>query len=485
MREDLRRTSIQPSQVKAAFWPRDTLLPVSENVEYFAPYPQHRIPELLQQLDKSSFLHSQAGSDAKYPYVIHIDRIRPESHCHSRSRGSAGVSRIAQNVYHVSDTYVQPSDREERNRSQYERPQWHSKANYADDYCTSDEPDWWTEYEYPSDSEDVQSMNEDDSRSERSSTSSSKDSFDSAESPGIASPISQSHLPPSAIGVCTSRSPPPLTPNLFVDNAPPQGSVASHASLHEPTQDGICTINSENQANVSSSQIPSLSTTNGQPTNDSLESLSGSSSNDSLVDVLEYESGNAKRAITGFFNPRVQAGLAPPKRKRGHRYSSESSKSNDSEGNLEGDHKKQRTILSSLGNVELLLLRRPPSWSTAQKLVAARQKIKASAGFQSRDQSGTNKSVLGSAQLAKKKESILDGGRAAWNRIKESSSKKSLSPSSIANLKAITSPSAISQSQASPSVTLSQPLSAQDKSTRRTTIGRPPKAPGTVVWKLN
>ncbi|KAG8757724.1 hypothetical protein FRC12_010224, partial [Ceratobasidium sp. 428] len=480
----LRKTSIQPPHIKAAFWPRDTLLPVSENVEYFAPYPQHWIPELLQQLDESSFLHSQTGSNAKYPYVVHIDRVRPESHCYSRSRGSVGVSRIAKNVYHVSDTYVQPSDREERSRSQYERPQWHSKANYADDYCTSDEPDWWTEYEYPSDSEDVQSMNEDDSRSERSSTSSSKDSFDSAESPGIASPISQSHLPPSAMGVRTSQSPPPPTPNLLVDNTPPQGSVTSHASLREPIQDGICTINSENQANVSSSQISSLSTTNGQPTNASLESLSGSSNDDSLIDVLEYESGNAERAIPGFFNPRVQAGLAPPKRKRGHRYS-ESSKSNDSQGSLEGDHKKQRTILSSLGDVELLLLRRPPSWSTAQKLVAARQKTKASAGFQSRDQSGTNKSVLGSAQLAKKKESVLDGGRAAWNRIKESSSKKSLSPSSIANLKAITSPPAISQSQASPSVTLSQPSRAQDKSTRRTTIGRPPKAPGTVVWKLD
>ncbi|KAG9128059.1 hypothetical protein FRC07_005646 [Ceratobasidium sp. 392] len=476
---DLRDTSIQPSQLKAAFWPTNTRLPVLENMEYFAPHPQYRIPELLQQLEKSSFLHSKTDPKPKAPYVIHVDRVRPKSYGYNRSRGSTGVSRIANNVYHVSDVYVQPSDREERGRFWHERPRYYSEDYPDGDYysvCEYDGvgDDWSLEDERSSDSEGLETMNEDNSDDELASTLSSENSFDSTESPDIASSTYQGHMPPAPVSAHTLRSPSPPMPEPFSDKVLSEWPIVLQDNLDDLSQGNGHVGESRGQESTSNASGSPRSTAGRRITVGTLEVPDGDSSNTSLADVFERESRNAERAIPGFFNPRAQAGLAPPKRKRGLWSSSESSKGYDSEE----EHKKQRTSLSVLGDVELLLLRRPPPWFTVQKLIDAKQKTKASTGLRPQNQAGTDKPELCSAQLSKKRKNGLDGAKTAWNLIRNSSSKKSASSSS-----STAHPLATNESQASPSATLPQPSQKEDKRARRTTIGRPPKAPGTAVWK--
>jgi hypothetical protein len=154
--EDLRETSVDPSQLKGAFWPQSALLPVLDNVECFAPYPQHRIPALLQTLEKSAFLHSQNDPDAQEPYVIHIDRVRAGARNRSPPRASGEVSRIAGNAYHVSDTYIQPSDRPERRWSGYERDQDYDDDYYEEDCYDLGGPEWF-EDEAHNDSDSLRS----------------------------------------------------------------------------------------------------------------------------------------------------------------------------------------------------------------------------------------------------------------------------------------------------------------------------------------
>ncbi|KAG8690980.1 hypothetical protein FRC08_010305 [Ceratobasidium sp. 394] len=482
---DLRGTSVQPSQLKASFWPQSTLLPVSENMEYFAPCPQHRIPELLQELEKSSFLHSQGDAKAKAPYVIHVDRIRPSSYGNRSFRGSAGVSRIAENAYHVSSTYVQPSDREEKYWPRYERPQYYSEDDYDDNgysYSGFDVPDngWWSEDERSSDSEDLQSINEDDSGGDISDTSSSsEDSPEPAESQD-ASPTDQEPIPSSPISTRTIQSSSSPVPDLPVGDWSAERSAMSPTGLNELIQNDAHTALEDDEEDSLNAQDSPRPTHNSHPTEEIILGSSESDSSDVVLDdVIDRETRNAAQAIPGFFNPRAQAGLAPPTRKRPRRYSFESSRSYDSEE----EHKKQRTNLSILGDVELLLLRRPPPWSTVQKLIVAKQKIKASAELQSRGQGGAGQSGVSLAQPAQKK-ATPDGAKAVWNLIRASSSKKSTLPSSSSGSMPASSRPAITAGRAFPLAALSQPSQAQAKPVRRTTLGRPPKAPGTVVWKL-
>ncbi|KAG8746328.1 hypothetical protein FRC10_005317 [Ceratobasidium sp. 414] len=474
---DLRETSVRPSQLKAAFWPQSALLPVLENVEYFAPYPQYKVPELLQKLEKSSFLHSQNDSEAKVPYVIHIDRVRPESYGYRSSRGSDRVSRIAENAYHVSSTYVQPSDREERNRPRYERPQdpWNvCDDDYFASYASEElDNGLLSEDEQFSDSEDLQGMGEDDSDGNLSDTSSSGDSPDPIMSRDASPPTYQEPMPSSPISTRTVQSPSPA-PSLLAGGPSPEWPTALPTGLNELPQTTTHMAGSDGQGDSPNTQNSLRLTPNSE---DILEPSDDDSSDVFLDDVLNRESENAAQVIPGFFNSRAEAGLAPPKRKRTRRYSSETSRSYDSEE----ESKRQRTNLSSLGDVKLLLLRRPPPWSTVQKLIVAKQKIKASVGLQSRGQGGTGESPP--AQLAQKKV-IPDGDKAMWNLIRASSTKKPIPPSSSSGPTPAGSRSAINASQASRLATPPQPSQAQDKPVRRTTIGRPPKAPGTVIWAL-
>ncbi|KAG8687283.1 hypothetical protein FRC08_012068 [Ceratobasidium sp. 394] len=452
---DLRETSVRPSQLKATFWPQSTLLPVSENMEYFAPCPQHRIPELLQELEKSSFLHSQNDPKAKAPYVIHVDRVSPNSYGNRLFRSSAGVSRIAENAYYVTD--------------------------YDDNgYPDSRFDGWWSEDEQSSvDSEDLQSMNEDDSGSDISDTSStSEDSPEPAESQD-ASPTDQEPMPSSPIGTRTIQSSSSPVPDLPAGDLSAERSAMSSTGLNELVQNDTHTASEEDEEDTLNSQDSPRHTHNSHPTEETLGSSKSDSSDVFLDDILDLETGNTAQAIPGFFNPRAQAGLAPPKRKRRRRYSSESSRSYDSEE----EHKKQRTNLSSFGDVELLLLRRPPPWSTVQKLIVAKQKIKASAQLQSWGQGGAGQSGVSLSQPAQKK-ATPGGAKAVWNLIRASSSKKSTLPSSSPSSMPASSRPAINAGRAFPLATLSQPSQAQAKPVRRTTLGRSPKAPGTVVWKL-
>jgi hypothetical protein len=199
-----------------------------------------------------------------------------------------------------------------------------------------------------------------------------------------------------------------------------------------------------------------------------------------LDDVLEQESRNAE-AIPGFFNSRVQAGLAAPKRKLTTRDSSESLESHDSEDGP----KRRKMNLSGLGDVELLLLRKPPPWSIVERIVAAKRKAATLTNVKVHSQDGTGKPEVPVAQLAKKRKVSSDGALAAWNLIKASSSKKSTPPSSSSGSPLTVPPRATNASQASQvrSPAVPQPSQGQDKPVRRTTLGRAPRAAGTSLWK--
>ncbi|QRV94012.1 alkaline ceramidase [Ceratobasidium sp. AG-Ba] len=459
-----------PSQLKT-FWPTQTRLSALENTEYFAPNPLCMIPALLQQLESSSFLHSQDDPNAKTPYVIHVDRIRPEPLARSRPRSTTSVSRVGQNAFYVGASYIEPSQREEKPwPNYYKRYDYSAEEDVNDDWYSSGSPDWpvddMSDQGSLNGSDDSLNENEVSSDDDSASISSSRQSSEGAGHSDSGPSIPQAAAP----SFQTTPSSPPFS-------SPPASSFSNNNQPSDrPTLPDVGSVNSTlrnefvpHSRNSDSEILPAVTS---QP-----DHSDGESDNSMLQEALERENETTSQAISRFFNTRAQAGLAPP-RKYLKSYSSDSSSSYDSEKR----RKRRRVEFSDFGDVELALIRKPPPWQTVQRLIDAKSKLGAARELQSQDQQKPG--AHASAQPARTRKLATNGALIAWNSILASSSKKSTPPSDGSGLAMAGPSNEVRHSQHPPSATLPRLSQMKDKPVRRTTIGRPPTDPGTFVRKL-
>lgn len=233
------------------------------------------------------------------------------------------------------------------------------------------------------------------------------------------------------------------------------------------TQEQLRGVNSR-QEHVPSSPTPSIS-------HSSQDSGDDEPNDFALTDAIIQEHTGSVAGVPHFYDARAQAGLAAPqKRKRHTRYSWESSPSYDSEE----ERRKIELSARSSTSLKLMLLRKPPPWSTTEQLVAsASQKL---ASQQVQPQPSTVVS-------AKKRKVDASGAMAMWAQIKASNKKpgESSGQSSTATVPArLVTASKIpaTQSNTLPQAPTGKPM--DDNPVRRTPLGRAPRPPGTVVRKF-
>ncbi|KAG8715822.1 hypothetical protein FRC11_014472 [Ceratobasidium sp. 423] len=182
--------------------------------------------------------------------------------------------------------------------------------------------------------------------------------------------------------------------------------------------------------------------------------------------------------VPHFYSARAQAGLAPPKtRKRRRRYSSASSESYDSEEEQEKEAELRRERIESIsvGDWELMLLREPPEWCETEALMTAVRTRR-----QHRPQNAVAKPDLSSA----KKRKVGAGEMAArWAQIKASSKPPSQAPSQLVTSRDTSLSRPTTNTQTHALITQTPASTKGGIPVRRTTLGRAPRPPGTIVRK--
>lgn len=214
----------------------------------------------------------------------------------------------------------------------------------------------------------------------------------------------------------------------------------------------------------------------------SVISVSDSDSDDELLHEALFESLVQAQTASQFYNTRAQAGLALPQKRRRTHSPGFSSEYYDSE-------EERKLDLQVLGDPALMLLRNPPPWRTLESLIASRLKPAVLPKVKPERQGVLADPRPATAHLAKKRKTGMGGAMGIWNQIKASSK----TPSQVApasNLATAPASTEVNVTSARPALRgqplLSQTQSSQkqdDKPVRRTTLGRAPRPPGTIIWK--
>lgn len=208
-------------------------------------------------------------------------------------------------------------------------------------------------------------------------------------------------------------------------------------------------------------------------------SVSDSDSDDDLIPGDLFQPLIQAQAASQFYNPRVQADLALPQKRR-RAYSPDYSETCDYE-------EERKLDLQVLGDPGLMLLRNPPPWRTPQSLTASHRMPVSVVKPKPDSHGGLVDPKPPVTHLAKKRKTGMGGAMGIWNQIKASSKTPSQSTSGSVSAPASTHTSTTSTKptlggrQVVPKI---EPLQKQDnKPVRRTTLGRAPRPPGTIVWK--
>lgn len=465
-RVDLRESSVRPSQAMDTVWIGSTFLPISDHPELFAPHPQHRIPALLQKLSHTTFPHSKDDTKAQEPYVIHVDRERPKAiHRYPPPRVSA-VSRIAPKTFYVDDAYTSPSPEPEWKKTEYSGREQRDPVDIYDF-------DSGSEYGHGDacDHDDSRNLNDEASESgfseeDLAETFEEPDSRDSpVQDPSSSSPVFLPRF--------ESLSP---SPPLLEDTSPPQKPTPFHPSAHNKSSSSS---HGEDPSTASNDPDP-------VPTSEPAMSAISVSDNDSDNEILHealFESLVQAQTASQFYNPRAQAGLAPPQKRRRTHSPGFSSEYYDSE-------EERKLDLRVLGDPTLMLLRNPPPWHTLESLVASRLKPVVPPKVKPESQGVLADPKPATAHLAKKRKTGMGGAMGIWSQIK-ASSKPPSQVAPVSNLATAPASTEANATSARPTLRgqtlLSQTKSSQkqdDKPVRRTTLGRAPRPPGTTIWKV-
>ncbi|CAE6430444.1 unnamed protein product [Rhizoctonia solani] len=196
--------------------------------------------------------------------------------------------------------------------------------------------------------------------------------------------------------------------------------------------------------------------------------------NQLAAEVIAQESQELVAGVPHFYDPRAQAGLAPPRmRKRRRRYSSASSESYDSDEEREAERRRQIESISDQ-DWPLMLLRNPQEWVTTKTL-----QTMASAHKSSRPQNAPKQSDL---SYTKKRKVSTSQMAARWARIKASNKPLSQSSNQPQTLQYTNITHSTQALQIRPPITQA-PIQAQggQAQVRRTTLGRAPRPPGTIL----
>ncbi|CAE6418685.1 unnamed protein product [Rhizoctonia solani] len=426
---DLRGTKVEPhrSMRRLLSWNCD-LLPPQEHFDFFWPQPQFGIPALIQDLKSTAYsitaVSHESDEKLQRPWIVHIDR-------------------------------QYPSDWGLRRRPHWERAPSSNHLPWYQDSYDSDE--------YYSDGYSDMDMFETDGPlmdgDGFGSGSDSGESFEEAEAE-----ISPDEFDPSS----------PLEPASSIFEG--DENSTSTSSRVDPTSTNV-------RMNEAASSGTSDSNALSRPVVPTAAPQLSSTELDRLVaEIAAYESAGPAPGVPNFYNPRVQAELAPPKvRKRRRRYSSASSESYDSdeerekEKKMEAELRRRRMEAISNKDWQLMLLREPPEWCETDTLVTTVRTWK-----QSRSQNAPAQPDLSSA---KKRKVDTSGPAAMWAHIR--ASRPSGPPNQSAAPHKAKTPSSGTSTQIRPPVAQasSSTLGGQAPA-RRATLGRAPRPPGTIVRKL-
>jgi hypothetical protein len=191
-----------------------------------------------------------------------------------------------------------------------------------------------------------------------------------------------------------------------------------------------------------------------------------------VAEVVVQDSVEPVPGVPHFYNSRAQAGLAPPKvRKRRRTYSSASSESYDSDEERGAEKRMQIEAISD-EDWPLMLLRTPQKWATTEALQAM-----------VRTQRPSQQNIPKQPDLSSAKKRKVGTGETAalWAHIKTSNKSLGQSSSQSQALQSATTHSTQSRQIRPPTTQI--PVSKQGEriQVRRTTLGRAPRPPGTIV----
>ncbi|KAF8608922.1 hypothetical protein BDV93DRAFT_212994 [Ceratobasidium sp. AG-I] len=468
---DLRGSSVGITHALDVLWLDSTYLPSSSHPELFAPHPQHRVPALLQALRSSAFLHSTNDSNAQEPYVIHVDRQRPKAIGRFPRSSGNPVSRLGANAYYVDSRYQPPSPEPERRSMEYSRGvQRDYYGGCGDEY----ENGYGYEDEDEYDPHDPWDPDEDHERPEfRPHDEGSFESLEETNSQ-LSADQDRSSSSPVFLPRFESLSPSPPIPE---DVPSPQEPIVPHLGEHEePSYSSPQDPSTTAPSTAANSPSPSSASERSM----SIITVSDSNSDDDLFPGTSFEPLVQAQAASQFYNPRAQAGLAPPQKRR-RTYSPNHSEDYDSE-------EERKLDLQVLGDPRLMLLRDPPPWRAIEILSALQRKPVYLSKTKPEGQGGVADPKPPLAHLAKKRKTGMGGAMGIWNQIK-AASKAPLQPTGGP----ISAPTPSQASTTSTRPTLGgRPLvppkaellqKQDDKPVRRTTLGRAPRPPGTIVRK--
>ncbi|KAF8739563.1 hypothetical protein RHS02_04892, partial [Rhizoctonia solani] len=191
------------------------------------------------------------------------------------------------------------------------------------------------------------------------------------------------------------------------------------------------------------------------------------------AEVIAKEAVESTNNVPHFYDPRAQAGLAPPKmRKRRRRYSSASSESYDSDEEWEAERRFEIECISNQ-DWPLMLLRKPQEWATEtlQAMTRAHKPNHSQSELEQPGLSCTKKRKVGANEMARR-----------WAYIKASNKPLAQPPNQDQTLQHATIVRSSQPPQMHPPTTQAPPQ-IQDGRThvRRTPLGRAPRPPGTII----
>ncbi|GAB1521325.1 hypothetical protein RhiTH_004419 [Rhizoctonia solani] len=191
------------------------------------------------------------------------------------------------------------------------------------------------------------------------------------------------------------------------------------------------------------------------------------------AEVIAKEAVESANNVPHFYDPRAQAGLAPPKmRKRRRRYSSASSESYDSDEEREAERRFEIECISNQ-DWPLMLLRKPQEWATEtlQAMTRAHKPNHSQSELGRPGLSCTKKRKVGANEMARR-----------WAYIKASNKPLAQPPNQDQALQHATIVRSSQPPQMHPHTTQAPPQIQDGRAhVRRTPLGRAPRPPGTII----
>ncbi|KEP53633.1 hypothetical protein V565_027980 [Rhizoctonia solani 123E] len=428
---DLRGTKVEPHQSmhRLLNWNRSCVLSAQEHFDFFWPQPQVGIPAQIQDLKPSAYSIVEGGdkpeNERQRPWIIHIDRQYPSDW---------GLHR---------------------------KPHWKPPPSNTLPWYSYDYSDGYSDNDSDIDMFEADGLFID------------GDNFDNGLDSGDSFDEAETELSPSESGPSSPLEP---TPSIFGDDetltSPRLDPASMTTGATNAASPGNSGINAAETQSTSRSIVPTIAP---QPTPTDLNQL--------MALIVGHESASPAPGVPHFYNARVQAELAPPKaRKRRRRYSSASSESYDSdeerekEKKMEDELQRRRMEAISDKDWQRMLLRQPPEWSEAETLITT---VRALKQYRSGD-------VPAQPDLstAKKRKVGTSEAAARWAQMKASSKGPSQVPSQSTVPQQINTIGLRTSSQIRPPVTqISTPTPTDRAPVRRTTLGRAPRPPGSIVRK--